>query len=299
MKKAYVDHLQKASAVNPMQEAEVNNKRADTEFKEASAAEKYFKAGETGINMLAALMGPQPIPQAPGTDAHATATDAAASGHPVIRVFIGYDEREAVAANVFASSIQRRSSVPVAITPIVLEQLSVFTRKPDPLQSTAFSFYSVSNALPLRLRGLGAVCRLRHAHAGRHCKAVGFARRAIRGPGSEASARPTETTKFLGAVQTKYEKKNWSSLMLMNCGKCKALTPEYVNTASGLELHQFKWLGDDSLIGELPAVWNNLVGYDDWGRPSLLHYTTGGPWFKEYEGHGLGRLLVCRARPDA
>jgi hypothetical protein len=66
MKKAYVDHLQKASAVNPMQEAEVNNKRADTEFKEASAAEKYFKAGETGINMLAALMGPQPIPQAPG-----------------------------------------------------------------------------------------------------------------------------------------------------------------------------------------------------------------------------------------
>jgi hypothetical protein len=107
---------------------------------------------------------------------------------------------------------------------------------------------------------------------------------------------PTETTKFLGAVQTKYEKKNWSSLMLMNCGKCKALTPEYVNTASGLELHQFKWLGDDGLIGELPAVWNHLVGYDDWGRPSLLHYTTGGPWFKEYEGHGLGRLLVCKER---
>jgi len=26
--------------------------------------------------------------------------------------------------------------------------------------------------------------------------------------------------------------------MLMNCERCTALTPEFVNTASGLELHQ-------------------------------------------------------------
>jgi hypothetical protein len=139
----------------------------------------------------------------------------------------------------------------------------VFTRKPDPLQSTAFSFYSVSNALPLRLRGLGAVCRLRHAHAGRHCKLWDLRDERYAVQVVKHQHVPTETTKFLGAVQTKYEKKNWSSLMLMNCGKCKALTPEYVNTASGLELHQFKWLGDDSLIGALPAQWNHLVGYDD------------------------------------
>jgi hypothetical protein len=48
---------------------------------------------------------------------------------------------------------------------------------------------------------------------------------------------PKEDTKFLGATQTKYNKKNWSSVMLMNCERCTALTPEYVNTASGLELH--------------------------------------------------------------
>ena len=36
--------------------------------------------------------------------------------------------------------------------------------------------------------------------------------------------------------------------MLMNCARCKALTPEYVNSATGLELHQFKWLGDDALL---------------------------------------------------
>jgi hypothetical protein len=84
-------------------------------------------------------------------------------------------------------------------------------------------------------------------------------------------------------VQTRYEKKNWSSVMLMNCARCAALTPEYVNSATGLELHQFKWLGDDGLIGELPRQWNHLVGYDapDPGA-KLVHYTIGGPYFEEY-----------------
>jgi lipopolysaccharide biosynthesis glycosyltransferase len=94
---------------------------------------------------------------------------------------------------------------------------------------------------------------------------------------------PKEDVKFLGHAQTKYEKKNWSSVMLMNCARCEALTPEYVNTASGLELHQFKWLGDDALIGELPSRWNHLVGYDPPRRDAaLVHFTIGGPWFDEY-----------------
>jgi hypothetical protein len=94
---------------------------------------------------------------------------------------------------------------------------------------------------------------------------------------------PKEEVKFLGAVQTKYQKKNWSSVMLMNCGRCRALTPEYVNTASGLELHQFKWLGDDGLIGSLPARWNHLVGFDEpSAEAALVHYTIGGPYFDEY-----------------
>jgi hypothetical protein len=56
-----------------------------------------------------------------------------------------------------------------------------------------------------------------------------------------------------------------------------------VNRASGLELHQFKWLAGDELIGELPSRWNHLVEYDP-PRPdaSLLHFTIGGPWFPEY-----------------
>ena len=66
---------------------------------------------------------------------------------------------------------------------------------------------------------------------------------------------PKETTKFLGQPQSKYEKKNWSSVMLFNNEKCQALTADYVNTATGLELHRFQWLESDDLIGDIPHRW--------------------------------------------
>jgi hypothetical protein len=71
--------------------------------------------------------------------------------------------------------------------------------------------------------------------------------------------------------------------MLFNCRRCAALTPEYVATASGLQLHQFKWLADDSEIGELPKRWNHLVGeYDYDPQAGNVHFTVGGPYFEEY-----------------
>ena len=204
----------------------------------------------------------------------------------MIRVFIGYDSRETVAYGVLAHSITRRASRPVTIAPVKLEQLEhVFRRDRNPLQSTEFSFSrflvpylcgyegwavfmdcdmlvmdDIANLWNLRDERF-AVQVVKHEHV------------------------PREDVKFLGAVQTKYAKKNWSSVMLLNCARCKALTPDYVNRASGLELHQFKWLGDDALIGELPHRWNHLVGYDaPSDGVSLAHYTIGGPWFDEYKG---------------
>jgi hypothetical protein len=94
---------------------------------------------------------------------------------------------------------------------------------------------------------------------------------------------PREQRKFLDQPQTAYQKKNWSSVILFNNSKCRALTPEYVNQASGLELHQFKWLGNDDLIGSLPGGWNHLVGYSaPRSGASLVHYTLGGPYFDEF-----------------
>ena len=51
---------------------------------------------------------------------------------------------------------------------------------------------------------------------------------------------PSDDKKFLGSIQTKYEKKNWSSVMLFNNSECQALTPEVVASQTGLYLHQFK-----------------------------------------------------------
>jgi hypothetical protein len=94
---------------------------------------------------------------------------------------------------------------------------------------------------------------------------------------------PKDETKFLGQVQTKYVKKNWSSFMLLNCKKCTTLTPDYVNKASGLELHQFKWLENEELIGSLPLEWNWLVGEYPYKKDvKNVHYTDGGPYFNDY-----------------
>ncbi len=202
----------------------------------------------------------------------------------MIRTFIGYDSREAAAFSVLAHSINVRASQPVAIAPVMLEQLrGVYRRERDPLQSTDFSFSrfltpwlcgfegwavfmdcdmimldDIANLWSLRDERY-AVQVIKHHHV------------------------PKEEVKFLGEKQSKYEKKNWSSVMLMNCAKCRALTPEFVSSASGLQLHQFKWLASDDLIGALPAKWNHLVGYDaPRADASLVHFTIGGPYFPEY-----------------
>ncbi len=94
---------------------------------------------------------------------------------------------------------------------------------------------------------------------------------------------PKNKTKFLGEPQSSYPKKNWSSLMLINCSKCKNLNIEYVNKASGLDLHRFNWLDNEDKIGEIKGTWNYLVNDSKNinNNASLVHWTLGGPWFNE------------------
>ncbi|MEQ1775773.1 MAG: glycosyltransferase [Burkholderiales bacterium] len=202
----------------------------------------------------------------------------------MINVFIGYDPREAVAFSVLAYSIHARATRPVAITPLMLSQLQgTLTRERHALQSTDFSF---SRFLTPALSGyagwsLFMDCDMLMLDDIARLWALRDERYAVMSV--KHHHVPKETHKFLGEPQSKYEKKNWSSVMLFNNAKCRALTPDYVNTASGLDLHQFKWLDDDGLIGELPDRWNHLVGYNA-PRPdaALAHYTLGGPYFSEY-----------------
>jgi hypothetical protein len=95
---------------------------------------------------------------------------------------------------------------------------------------------------------------------------------------------PTEQTKMDNQVQTTYNRKNWSSVILWNLEHPahKRLSLEMVNELPGRDLHRFCWL-EDGEIGDLPLAWNYLVGVDpdsevDLGiKPKLLHYTLGTP----------------------
>jgi hypothetical protein len=202
----------------------------------------------------------------------------------VIRFFIGYDTREAIAFSVLSHSIHARASQPVSITPVMLSELGqVFRRDRNALQSTEFSFSRFLTPYLCNYEGwaIFADCDMLMLDDVAKLWALRDERYAVQVV--KHVHVPKEDVKFLGAVQTKYEKKNWSSVMLMNCAKCTALTPEFVNRASGLELHQFKWLEGDHLIGEIPRRWNHLVGYDAPDpRAGLVHFTIGGPYFAEY-----------------
>jgi hypothetical protein len=202
----------------------------------------------------------------------------------VIRIFIGFDERETVAWHVLTHSILARASVPVAFTPLALSNLKgVFTRQREALQSTDFSF---SRFLTPYLSGyegwsLFMDCDMLVRRDIAELWALRDERYAVMCV--KHDHQPKEAVKFLDQPQTPYGKKNWSSVMLFNNAKCRALTPEYVNTASGLQLHQFKWLGNDGLIGGIPATWNHLVGYSaEMANAANVHYTLGGPYFEEY-----------------
>lgn len=203
----------------------------------------------------------------------------------MIRIFIGYDRRIPVAYHTLTHSIIKNCRQPVAITPLCLDNLPMFNRKMNSLQSTEFSFSRFLTPYLSNYEGWSifmdndmiVTTDISELWAWRNPE---YAVQVVK-----HNHKPKEQTKFMGAVQTKYEKKNWSSVIIFNNAKCKALTPDYVNTASGLDLHQFKWLESERLIGGLPKEWNYLVGYDSKPKtlPALIHYTEGAPFYSEYK----------------
>ena len=217
-----------------------------------------------------------------------------------IPVFIGYDPHERAAVNVLADSLYQHSSLPLAITPIVARQLgAVFQRERDANQSTEFSFsrFLVPWLMDYEGWAIFMDCDMLARGDIAELWALRDERYSVMVVKHEHV--PQETVKFLGAVQTRYEKKNWSSLMLFHCNRCTALTPEYVNTASGLQLHRFEWLESEEQIGPLPpGRWNHLIDVQapatapaSEGGPALVHWTLGGPWFKDYR-YGGGVLAA-------
>lgn len=201
----------------------------------------------------------------------------------MINVFIGFDPREAIAYHVCANSIVRLSSQPLAITPLALNNLADYTeRHTDGSNQFIYSRFLVPHLMQfagwalfvdgdMLLRAdIAGLWALRDPEKALLCVHHDYRTRA--------------TDKYLGARNQDYPRKNWSSVVLWNCGHPanRCLTPEFVENASGAQLHRFTWL-DDSLIGNLPLEWNWLP--DEFGPnpdAKLLHWTLGTPCFHEY-----------------
>ncbi len=208
------------------------------------------------------------------------------------KVFVGYTSYQDVVYQVAKHSIERHSK-DVKCYPIVrgaLEELGVYTREHKESESTEFSITRFLTPWLAGYRGWVlftdndvlclddinklfdqaddkyAVMCAKHDHA------------------------PSGMTKLDGQLQSSYPRKNWSSVVLWNCGhpKNQFITPDLVNEVSPLYLHRFMWL-EDNEIGGFSHEWNWLV---DWyeessaEKPKMLHYTEGGPYFKAYQNCG-------------
>lgn len=203
----------------------------------------------------------------------------------MIRWFLGYDPVEAGTWGVMAHSLQRHCSMPISVSPVSTKNLEgILTREKHPLQSNAFSFSRFLVPWMCNYEGWAVFsdCDMIVKDDPSKLWALRDDRFAVKVV--HHNHVPVEETKYLGTTQTKYNRKNWSSVVLWNCSHpdVKKLTPDYVNQEDGLHLHQFRFLKDED-IGYLPKTWNHLVGYDKYDNSAkLVHYTIGGPYFKEY-----------------
>ena len=206
-----------------------------------------------------------------------------------LRVFIGWDSREAIAFDVCRHSIQKRASAPVAIAPLKQQELreaGLYTRDTDPLASTEFTYtrFLVPHLMGHQGWALYCDCDFLWLSDLAELFAVADERYAVMCVHHDH--RPSESWKMDNQKQTVYPRKNWSSMVLYNCGhpKNRALSPELVNRETGSFLHRFTWL-DDSDIGSVPETWNWLEGScakPASDHPNVVHFTRGGPWMEAW-----------------
>ena len=201
----------------------------------------------------------------------------------MIPIFVGYDPRESIAYHVCSNSLLRQASQPLAITPLALQNLGHYQEShQDGSNQFIYSRFLVPHLMgyqgwALFIDGdmivrddIAKLWKLRDESKAVMCVHHNYKTKA--------------TTKYLGARNENYPRKNWSSVVLWNCAhpKQRWLTPDAIQQATGAQLHRFTWL-EDGDIGELPIEWNWLP--DEFGanpKAKLLHWTLGTPCFKDY-----------------
>jgi len=205
----------------------------------------------------------------------------------MIPVFIGYDPREAIAYHVCANSIIRQSSQPVSLNPLALNIMSDYKET----HTDGSNHFIYSRFLVPHLMGYKgwAIFIDGDMILRTDIKELWDLRddsKAVMVVQHDYKTRMTE--KYLGSKNEDYPRKNWSSVILWNCAHPgnAVVTPEYVQSATGAQVHRFSWLPDNE-IGSLPLEWNWLdIEYDYNPDAKLVHYTLGTPSFHEFANKG-------------
>ena len=202
------------------------------------------------------------------------------------KVFIGYDQREHIAAEVCRYSILTRLSRYVPVFFLKTEELQIFKRQREPHQSTDFTYTRFLVPYLSNNQGFSIFCDcdflfvddiIELFESIDPTKAVSVVK--------HPHYVPRGMLKMDGVLQHQMPRKNWASLMVFNNAHpySRALTPEYINTVEpGKKLHTFDWVPDD-FIGSISMDWNVLDGYYHLDNPRAIHYTDGGPWFEQYK----------------
>lgn len=187
--------------------------------------------------------------------------------------------------------MKKHSTVPLDIIPLKrseLQERGIYTRSQDPKQSTEFTYLRFLVPYLNNYKGwalfadddflwLGDVAELISKLDDRYAVMC-----------VKHNYEPEVGKKLADVRQEPYPRKNWSSMLLINCGHPanRTLTLDEVNTQPGSYLHRFTWIQDDSLIGEIEYDWNFLVQHHlpfaNERLPKAIHYTEGGPWFPDY-----------------
>jgi hypothetical protein len=213
----------------------------------------------------------------------------------MLRVFIGFDASQFMAWNVAAESLRRTSSIKVDIRRLGIDN-GLYMR---PTRLLEHGYWDEISQAPMATGH--AIARFLVPHL---CDYAGWAlftdgdvifRKDIAqllALADDTKAvqvvqhahAPAATMKMSGEAQTLYARKNWSSVILWNCGHPfnRALTVAMVNALPGRMLHRFCWL-EDAQIGALPPEWNVLIGEREHADPAIAHFTLGLPTLPGYE----------------
>ena len=204
----------------------------------------------------------------------------------VIPIHVGFDSREAAAYHVFCQSVIDYASQPVAFIPLHRGMLDNFDGQRDGTNAFIFSRFLVPHLMGYTGWALfvdGDMVVTEDIVKLWDQRDEYFAAQVVQHDYYTNHAR-----KYIGTPlendNIDYPCKNWSSVILWNCGhpSNRILTRKFIEEATGRYLHRFEWLSRDE-IGVLPQEWNQLVGEYPNRKSSLYHYTLGVPGISYYE----------------